>query len=86
VNDEAEKADRVMRDLFGIDIDKMDENAETDEALEAEMADQEAKDALDELFDINDDADAELEKMDGSDIGEDEASDDIINKMFGFNP
>jgi len=24
--------------------------------------------------------------MDGSDIGEDEASDDIINKMFGFNP
>jgi len=86
VNDEAEEADRVMRDLFGIDIDKMDENADTDEALKAEMADQEAKDALDELFDINDDADAELEKMDGSDIGEDEASDDIINKMFGFNP
>jgi len=26
-----------MRDLFGIDVDKMDENAETDEALEVEM-------------------------------------------------
>jgi len=26
-----------MRDLFGIDIDKMGENAETDEALNVEM-------------------------------------------------
>jgi len=73
-NDDAIDDDAVMRDLFGIDIDKVVENAETDEALEVEMANQEAEDAID----------IEIEKQKAKDLADLSGDHEIADEYDGF--